>query len=538
MTSHLRDYQSAAVESAITWHKYKSEPAIISLPTGSGKSHVIAALAEHYYNLGERVAILAHRKELLVQNGGKLLIPHGYCSASLGDKDLHERVIVGGIQTIVNRQFEPFNRILIDECHRVSNNDELGQYWRFIGRHPEARVIGLTATPYRTTGGNLSWGEVVYTAHYNNLLAAGYLAPLTNKLKHQPNLSEIKITAGDYNEEQLANFMQDPALIEASLKHIIAYGADRKSCLIFCVTVKHCALIHDAMAANGLSCGIIHGAMDDAERDAVIADFKCGRIKYLINCQILLEGFDHPPVDMIVCLRPTMSKGLWEQMLGRGVRLHPGKENCLLIDMAGNLAEHGGMGTPYREPAKREAKREHGKICPNCEEFVQPVNAKECPCCGYEFIAAEARKAGHEHEADTERSVTYNATERHEVKDVSYREHVNKAKKTRSIRVSYYTNYGIFSEWLAAWSDSDWARNKTRKFYKDRGVEIEGDTKDYSVQDLLFLAEGMRKPAAITIDVSEKYPRVTAYEWEKTEEASRGSDTAGVDSLGDDFIPF
>lgn len=539
----LRIYQQSAVDSAITWAKYKDTPAIIVLPTGAGKSHVIAALAEHYYKLGERVCILAHRKELLAQNGGKMSIPHGYCSASLGDKDLHLPVIVGGIQTIARRELQPFDKIIIDECHRVPNNDELGQYWQFIAQNEGCRVIGLTATPYRLSGGKLKWGEIIYQAHYADLRDVGYLSPLVNKLKNQPDLSAVKITAGDYNESELSSCMESPELVDSAIKHLIAYGAERKCGLVFCVSIKHSEIMLLAMLANGLSASIIHGNMSDDERDKTIELFKRGEVKYLINCMILLEGFDHPPIDLILCLRPTKSKALWEQMLGRGVRIHDGKTDCLLLDMAGNLKEHGGMGTPYHEPSRKEGKKEHGRICPSCEEFVQPVTAKSCNECGYVFLQEEPSLVSHNLYADTESEVVRQPIQEYEVVAVTYGEHMNRKKGTRSIKVTYYTNYEPISEWIAPWSDSGWARNKAWQFFKERGKDIyttqEKDISSYSADDLLFYCERLRKPIKIWVDTNEKFPRITRYEYEQqSTEASGGGNSAGVNPLDEDFIPF
>lgn len=539
----LRDYQENAIEYATKWLEYKSAPAIISLPTGSGKSHVIVALAEHYYNQGRRVAIIAHRKELLVQNGGKLTIPHGYCSAQLGDKDLTSQVIVGGIQSIYNKQFQPFDIIICDECHRIPNSDD-GQYWRFIKASPNAKLIGLTATPYRLKGGKLEWGEIVYSVDYETLRKQGYLATITNKVKASLDLSSVKISAGDYHLDELSHYMQDPKLIESAIKNILAH--DRKSVIIFCVSVAHATLLTRAMIENGLDVSLISGDTPQERRDSILNDFRSGKLHYLVNCEILLEGFDAPCIDMIVCLRPTKSKGLWEQMLGRGVRLHESKENCLLIDMAGNLAEHGILGSPFIGKSDREAPKSKGKICPICETFCK-TNDSQCPDCAFQFPPPEISKANHEHDADTG---DYSPTppESYMVTNVTYSEHINKKKNTRSIKITYHcpeAKYGAINEWIAPWSESDWARNKAWQFFKERGkviyVDKQNDIRFYDATTLLFYCASLKKPREITVDYNEKYPRVTGYKWH--EEKSGGLDTAAssvvvADLLDGDFIPF
>jgi DNA repair protein RadD len=536
----LRGYQQNAVDYAIKWLEYKDTPAIISMATGGGKSHVIAALAEHYYLRQKRVAILAHRKELLVQNGGKLTIPHGYCSASLGDSDLHLPVIVGGIQTIVRRQFQPFDVILVDECHRMPNNTEISQYWDFINRNAGAKLAGLSATPYRMNGGKLAWGEIVYEADYNLLLKGGFVAPLTNKVKHQPDLADIKVTAGDYNLDELSHYMEDPALIDSAVKHIVGYGDGRNSILIFCVSIAHANLLNAAMKANGLSCAVISGDTPSGERERVLRAFRDGSLKHLINCEILLEGFDAPNIDMIVCLRPTKSKSLWVQMLGRGVRLHAAKENCLVIDMAGNLQEHGGIGTPYFAPSKRESKQPKGRICPSCEEFCEP-RAKDCGSCGYVFEVIDPPKASHNHKADTKNNAISNPPQRIMVTSVTYAHHISRKTNNKSIKVMYHSpevKYGYVAEYLSCWHTNEWARGKAHQWFKERGKDIYGGIEQYSAEDLLHYANGeLKKPTAIWVDYSGEFPRIKSYEW--AEKQNRGGDSAGIGEVLDgDYIAF
>lgn len=540
----LRVYQQNAIDYTIKWLEYKDTPAIISMATGGGKSHVIAALAEHYSAQNKRVVILAHRKELLVQNGGKLTVPHGYCSASLGDRDLHLPVIVGGIQTIVRRQFEPFDIILVDECHRMPNNTEISQYWDFINRNAGAKLCGLSATPYRMNGGKLGWGEIVYEADYNLLLKGGFVAPLTNKVKHQPDLTGVKITAGDYNLDELSHYMEDPALIDSAAKHIVGYGEQRSGILIFCVSVAHANLLNGVMKANGLQSAVISGDTPGGERDRLLRAFRDGSLKHLINCEILLEGFDAPNIDMIVCLRPTKSKSLWVQMLGRGVRLHAAKENCLIIDMAGNLQEHGGIGTPYHAPSKRETKAPTGRICPACEEFCEP-RAKDCGSCGYVFEVVNPSKASHNHKADTKSNAIVEPPQRIIVTRVTYAHHLSRKTGNKSIKVMYHSpevKYGYVAEYLSCWHANEWVRGKAHKWFKERGKDIYGGIEQYSAEDLLHFANTyLKKPGAIWVDFNEQFPRVISYEWpEKQSGAINSTRTSEMasDILSEDKIIF
>lgn len=509
----LRDYQRAAADAALTFHKYKNEPAIIVIPTGGGKTHVIAEIARYYKEQGKRVAVIAHRKELLEQSGSKFDFDFGYYSASLGESDLESDIVIAGIQSIYNKDFEPFDVIIVDECHRIPHNTE-GQYWQFIKSSPDAKIIGFTATPYRLKGGKLGWGEEIYNIPYEYLKEQGYLSKITNKVKNSPDLSKIEIIAGDYKEDTLAEYMSSPELIELAVKNIIAYGAYRYSVIIFCVNKIHCNLLHDSMKVNGLQSMVITGDSSDKDRREAITDFKEGRLRYLINCQIFTEGFDAPCTDMIVMLRPTKSKALFEQMCGRGVRIFEGKEDCFLLDMAGNLEEHDGYGNPYYEKSKKEVVPRKGRICPACEAFVQP-KGKDCPECGYVFEKIESKKVDHSFCANVDDDAVFSRIKSYNVTEVLYREHRSKSGNI-SIRVDYVVmgyKYGVISEYLSVYHENDWVRNKAYKFYESRGHKIANDTKEYDMDALLWHAERMNKPSVIKVDHSDKFPRIVEYEW-------------------------
>lgn len=511
----LRQYQKDACNAVVSWFNYHDTPAIVVVATGGGKSHIIASLADYYSKLG-RVLVIAHRKELLQQTGEKITSEVGFYSASLGEKDLSKPITVAGIQSVYD-VVSDWQYIFVDECHLMSNNDEDGMYWKLINNHPSAKVCGFTATPYRLKGGKLGWGDIIYEINYPALLEMGYLAPISNKLLLDcvPNLDDVEVKLGDYVESQLAEVMEDPALIEAAIKAIMAYSANRHSCLIFTVSVRHGELLRDALKLNGIDSVMVSGKSSDAERTEAVAQFKheYGNVRYLINCEIFLVGFDAPNVDAIFCLRPTKSKALWEQMLGRGVRKADGKTNCLLIDMAGNLAEHGGMGEPYREKSRRESKQNKGKICPECEEYTKPLT-KECPDCGYIFPEAETAKVVHEYAPDTKEYKLGGDICDYEVNDVSYKFKTSK-KGSRMIVVSYYCSYGKYgtiADFLLPYHEQGFLRDKVKKFFAERGNAI-GDPKEYSEDDLLWHCEKLNQPVKITVDHREEWPRVIRYHW-------------------------
>lgn len=535
----LRDYQKSASDAVKTWVKYKKEPCIISLPTGSGKTIVIRDLTEHFHAQGKRVCILAHRKKLIEQAAEKFdpLFPYSIYAASLTKGDINAPVVIASINTIYNKSCNPFSVIIADECHRIGNNQDEGMYWQFIKSHPQAALIGLSATPYRLQGGSLGWGDIVHEVPYNVLFERGYLCPLTNKATGNPNLANVSISLGDYKEDELEAVMVDAELVRASIAKLMQYQPDRESIMIFCVSIAHCEVVKSVMEANGLQrIGMTHSKAADG--DAQIKAFKRGELRYLISCETLLEGFDAPNVDMILCLRPTKSKGLWEQMLGRGCRIAEGKTDCLLLDMAGNLGEHGGIGTPYKEPARKERQGAKGRICPECETWHEKATIRECGDCGFQFPEPEAPKVAHSYEPDMTSGAVYapQPPVTYTVKDVGYYKHTQRATGKISLRIEYYcdTHYGKISEWLSPHNESAWARENCRAFFLERNVKLVGDLREIEMDELVRMASYAKMPAQIVVDHSEKYARIKKYIWEvKVPEPEKP-----LEEVLEDEIPF
>ena len=529
----LRPYQETAISSGVNWVKYMSgKNGIIWAATAAGKSILIARIAEAFPD--KRVLILAHRKELLEQNVAKFAADTDVSifSAGLGKKDLTGRVVMAGIQSIANMSADllpNFDLILIDECHRLSNNaEDDSQYWNIINKVGSPQVLGFTATPYRLSGGFLSWGEIIYEIKYPELLDLKFVTPLSNKATATPDLSKVKVKLGEYVESQLEEIMLDPALLQAAIESLLVYSNDRNSVLIFAISKKHCELLCEAMKESGIAGGVgfITGDTTDSERARLLEMFKAGELRYLINCMVLIEGFDAPCIDMIMCLRPTMSKTLWEQMLGRGVRLFSGKDNCLVVDMAGNLVKHGSLAAPYVAPKMGEPpKGDAGRVCPECEEFNEGTNITECESCGYEFPPPEGRTHSHNYEPDIDSPTIYRAIQRYEVESVSYRKHVKTANGNISLRVDYVCHgapYGSFSEWISFMHETEttaqWMQNKAWKFFKDRGIGLPDEIQKLSMDTLLALAEQLRQPVAVLVDTSQKFPTIKEYIWSEADE--------------------
>ncbi|MFS1476406.1 DEAD/DEAH box helicase [Vibrio lentus] len=355
----LRPYQADSVKSVIHYFRKHQTPAILVLPTGAGKSLVIAELARLAKG---RVLVLAHVKELVEQNHEKY---EGYglkgsiFSAGLGRKETDQQVVFASVQSVV-RNLDSFSNqfslLVIDECHRVPD-EKTSSYQKVITHLREnnsgIKVLGLTATPYRLGMGWLyqyhTRGQVrseeprffrdcIFELPIRYLLDEGFLTPA--RMIDAPVLSydfsQLKpASTGRYKEAELDMVIeQSKRATPQIVDQIIELAKDKLGIMVFAATVRHAQEILGLLPEGESS--IVIGDTPTLERDQIISDFKERKIKFLVNVSVLTTGFDAPHVDLIAILRPTESISLYQQIVGRGLRLSPGKKECLVLDYAGN----------------------------------------------------------------------------------------------------------------------------------------------------------------------------------------------------------
>ena len=353
----LRKYQNEAVEAV--WEALKrDEHCVVALPTGSGKSAVLATLAARVRDAGGIVWVLSHVAELIDQNYKTFCriagSEHtGIICAGLGEKTEGGLVTFATVQSIYKkakaRQLKEPDLILIDECHRISKKGGGKFYDSVFKAYPEAKRAGLSATPWRLSGGNVYgnspdhyFDTLCYRKDILELILEGYLCPLVGvSTKIQLDMSGAKKTAGDFRIEDIEE-RSTIDWLRAVAKSVVELSEKRKSVLIFAPSVKTANNLADIFTEMQLTSCIVTGETDD--RADVIDGWKTGKVRFLINVSVLTTGFDHPPTDCIVCLRPTESTSLWVQIMGRSTRLSEGKKNALILDYAGNLDRLGGVG--------------------------------------------------------------------------------------------------------------------------------------------------------------------------------------------------
>ena len=468
MSFTLRPYQQRCVDLTMAALDRTEDAApIVAAATGSGKSVIISALADRLIqeNPGAgRVLVATHRAELVEQNHAKL--PHHLkgtiFSASVGKKDLSGQVIFANIQSIQKQwhKLPKLQAVLIDESHFAAKG-----YADFIANikkpNPDIRVIGLTATPFNGSGVWLHmlpehriFSGVACEVGIGELLRDGYLAPLTPyRATTRLEVDGVKIDnrTGDFAQRQLQDAVDVPELVRQCVEEIRVIFSERSSVLVFCAGVAH---TRHVAAVFGKEARVVLGDTPMGERTQIIKDFRAGKIKYLCACDVLLVGFDAPATDGIACLRPSRSPLVWVQLLGRGMRPHPGKTDCLVADFCAN-ADHFGPVDEIEGRAPRNSSGEAPtRICDGCFSIILAC-LKRCPHCGMEF-AFEARQQHLDPETGLLISGVIkneDGTRTYPVDRVEYRSAVTRAGANALVADYYAPNRGspVASDWYNLW---------------------------------------------------------------------------------------
>jgi DNA repair protein RadD len=529
----LRDYQKDAVASIYDYFiAGKTGNPLIAMPTGSGKSLVIAEFIKSAMQnyAGQRIVILCHVKELLEQNLAQLLrlwptAPAGLYSAGLKRKDIHLPIIFAGIASIAKKfiQLGKVDLVIVDEAHTVSPKGST-LYRTFFAElkriNPDLRIIGFTATPYRLNNGHLIEAGLFTDVCYDNttfskftkLIAEGYLAPLViKKPDFEYDVSSVKIKNNEYDAHALQELVDKTDSSAKAIDEIMQQSAQRYKILVFCAGVKHAAHVCAQLNARGLTAFAIDASTPSEQRAEYIAGFRSGAVQVLLNTNVLTTGFDVPDVDLIAVLRPTLSTSLWVQMLGRGTRPAPGKINCLVLDFAGNTKRLGPINAPFIPQARGKSKgggMAPVRVCPACMTYNH-ARALACVAC-MEIFPANSKLLQEASTADVMVLDKPTKVELCKVDKVAYSKHVSTKNGISTLCVAYHCGLTRVKDYVC-FEHTGKARWLAEKWWH---VAASAGVSPLSVDEALARSGEIRAPLKIKVCFDKIYPQLleTLYE--------------------------
>lgn len=521
----LRPYQDEAINSLFSYFSTQDGNPLVAMPTGTGKSAVIAGFIQKALMAwpNTRVICLTHVKELVAQNTKALQrfwpnAPVGIYSAGLKQRDTAMAIIFAGVASIRNRvaEFGRRDLIIIDEAHLLSQSDS-SMYQTIINEfkktNPYVKVIGLTATPYRMGQGLLTNDglftdicfDITGMQAFNRLIDEGYLCPpYIHKTETEIDTSALSIAAGEFAKHAL-EVAADKVTLKC-LQEMCYKAAACQSWLIFASGIHHAEKMAQILNTYGIPSAAVHSKITPQEREEYIEGLKSHKLRCLVNQNVLTTGFDFPPIDFIGMMRPTMSTGLWVQMIGRGTRPSPGKTGCLVLDFAGNARRLGPINDPYvPNPKGKGTGSPPVRICPQCSLYCA-ASARTCMYCGYEFGVAAPKLLHTADDAEVLKS-DLPVIETVEVKRVFYSKK-QKAGMPPYMHVSYSNGIQGFSE-VVCLEHSGGARHKAKQWWHER----HNSEPPATVDEALTYQAALKTPKFIRVVVNRKYPEIVGHEY-------------------------
>ena len=385
----LRKYQTDTISKTANSFRHAKKAPLVVLPTGAGKTVIFSEIAKRAVQKNNNVLILVHRRELIKQASKKLAdikVPHGIIAA--GFKPSSHPIQVASVQTIVRRlqklDWKPA-LIIIDEAH----HSVAGSWKKILDHFPQAKRIGVTATPCRLSGEGLRvmFDDLILGPSVKELVQAGFLSP--HKVFGAPqkiNFNKIKMRGGDYATDQLAEEMIKADITGDAVQQYKKH-ANGLPAIAFCVNVSHAEIVKSKFNNSGIKADIITGDMDTDDRDQVINDLSSGKIQVLVSIEVISEGFDLPGIFVAIMLRKTASLGLYLQQVGRILRPQENK-TAIVLDHVGNTITHGFIDDPkdwsLDAPKKSKKNQEKAPAVQTCKQcFATYSPQPTCPECGY-----------------------------------------------------------------------------------------------------------------------------------------------------------
>lgn len=503
----LRQYQQKCLEAI--WNNLSSH-VLVSVDCGGGKSLIIAELCKRalIQYPGTKICIIVPKMELVQQNYDELIEQYAkapasiYC-AGLNQKNIND-ITIGTIQSLYRAKIEiEYDLIIVDECHLLPKNKD-GMFHNFFDKHEEARIIGLTATPYRSSG-YLHQGEgalfdkLVYSTSLRTLIKEKHLSKIVSyNGSKSADLTNIHIRAGEYKQDELQTLFIDKNITDSAVSDCIQKAKDRKSILVFCTGIEHSYYVAELFKQAGIGrVEVVTSETTKTDRANYITEFKSGKIRILINCEVYTTGFNAINVDCIILLRATQSPGLYYQMCGRGLRLSQGKKDCLLLDYGSNVERLGTIDSLNIISKGRDKKAKNAWECPECKR-LNSYSIFFCEC-GYERKKVERTTRENILSYSFNGEIIGKDFETVEVKKINVSKHKSKAGNYMA-KIEYYDT--VFSFGMPIIIDYLYSGHKFNKWTLRHGIRA------VNVDELIEQKDDIIIPKKIVINKTEKYKKI------------------------------
>jgi DNA repair protein RadD len=535
---NLRDYQQKACDALWEELCLTTNSPLAVLPTGAGKSLVIANLASRLLDLNDnsRCVIITHRKELLLQNRQELATllkqpesNFGLFCSSLNSFTI-KQITFASVQSVARNigKFGHVNLIIVDEAHLVPRKTA-SSYQKILNSfketNPRLRLIGLTATPYRLDSGSLVDGEgalfsnICYDVSIRWLISNRYLVPLVSKrsVENSMDLSSVGVVAGEFESKGTARATS--SVLYGALKQCASHQNTRRSWLLFLPSIGLAEEAVNTLRSMGVRTQLVTGTTPPAQRDEYLRQFKNKQIQALVSVDVLTTGFNAPNVDMIVLLRPTKSLSLYVQMVGRGTRKYEGKQDCLVLDFGGNIERFGPVDAV--EPEKKFAKDKKAaphKFCPECGRS-SPLSSSYCedPLCGYVWPPLEKGTKALQEIASS--AAILSEPELWDLRGVVVKLHVSGRTQMPMVMIEYLRRgSNKHATQFLCFDHEGFAQRQAVKWWKENMPSVETPSTSAEAADLLNFY--WRKPREVVVVRNKKYYNVVGVTYEDSGQPS------------------
>jgi DNA repair protein RadD len=516
MPYNLYDYQQKAIDSIFSYFRLKKgkNPLVVA-PGGSGKTVIFAEFCRIVRKKWpkQKILILGDDKEILLQNyktiSKQVNEKIGLYSSGLKSKTIKD-ITVAGIQTIFKKTklFSNFNIIIVDEAHKVSL-DKKSRYLVFLIAL-KLPTIGFTATPFRPGTGYLHLGKNIF---FDGI---AYIIKIETLQNHKPprlcrminkqtditlDASAIKKQTGDFIIKELSLAFDKNGITNEIINDLFKYKKERKKWLVYAIDIAHCEHICQKLNEVGIKSRTVH-SKTGLDRKPIIEDFrKTDNYKVLVSVAMITTGVDIPEIDLIAILRPTASPVLHSQIILRGTRIAPGKNDCLVLDYAGNLKRNGPINKPTIKLSGKGDGEAMMKVCENCNEIVH-IATRTCPDCGSIF------EFKHNLSLQSSNSEIISSENWHEVTNIEYTRHIAKGSGTPMLLIRYVCGLRVFREYLPL-EHGGFPAYKAQFWWKNRTTYPVPKT----VHEALETAKYLRTPTKILVNENGQYPEIKNYEY-------------------------